>query len=203
MSDEASVIQIHSVAEAYLYLMVQPCPFCENAPLEKTHDLTKTGPGDSGWRLSASCPACRQDSTLLFEIQPPPTREQAQSSRINPTPRPSRAIDLLGWLTLFQSILAAANKQKGAQRSRELAAEAAQCLDEALKFYQGDEELPPPDAFFTERSRRRFEAHPQQFARSQWLERRLRLPDTNAQTTAAASSRKPKWWQFWRRRDAD
>jgi hypothetical protein len=194
---ELPVVSVHSVAEAYLYLMSLRCPVCGKGPVRERGQITKGKPEGDEWSLAAACAACQEPCVAQFRIQPTPTRAQARSSEINPTPHRSEAIDLLGWLTLFQTILAASEKEPDRPSARQLACEAALCLDEALKFYESDDELPRPDAFFTEESRRRFREHPHHFARSKWRQRRLMLPDAAARTRAADS---PRWWQFWRRR---
>lgn len=193
---DAQFLTVHSVAEAYLCLLVTPCRDCGRGPLKQRGDLTRTAAARGGWLLPAACAACGNRAELAFDIQPPPTREQAQSDIINPTSEHSQAIDLLGWVTLFQAILAESQKQTDRQMARQLAWESAQCLDEALKFYDGDNELPSVDAFFTDLGRTRFRDHPQYFARSKWRERRLLLPDARTRGPAAGRPRR-KWWHFW------
>jgi hypothetical protein len=193
-------IPVHSVAEAYLYRMATPCPACHRGALAQTGDLTKAGDATSRWTLATRCGSCNAAETLQFAIDPVPGREQAKSCRINATSEPSKAIDLLGWLSLFQSILGAAGKATDKAEGRQLAIEAAQCLDEAFKFYGPGEELPGPEAFFSESSRQRFASHPQQFALSRWRVRRLMLPDVEARTLAASAERPRPWWRFWRER---
>jgi len=200
MSFDDSLIPVHSVAEAYLYLMATPCPACHRGALAQRGDLTKAGGATSGWTLATRCGSCNAAETLRFAIDPVPSREQAESCRINATSEPSKAIDLLGWLSLFQSILGAAGKATDKAEGRQLAIEAARCLDEAFKFYGPGEELPGPEAFFSESSRQRFASHPQQFALSKWRERRLKLPDVGARTLAAAVERPRRWWRFWGKR---
>jgi hypothetical protein len=100
---------------------------------------------------------------------------------------------------LFQSILEASAHAADKTGQRELAYEAALCLDEALKFYDSDEELPSEDAFFSEAGRRRYREHPQHFARSKWRERRLKLPDAAAKTQPPTGRSQRCWWRFWRR----
>lgn len=197
MSFDDSLIPVHSVAEAYLYLMATLCPACHRGALTQRGDLTKAGGSPSRWMLETRCGTCNAAGTFRFVIDPPPSREQAQSNQINPTPEPSKAIDLLGWLSLFQSILGAAGKAKDKAEGRQLAIEAAHCLDEAFKFYNPGEELPRAEAFFTEASRRRFASRPQQFAMAQWRERRLRLPDKDVMTMPASADRPRPWWRFW------
>lgn len=195
MTSSERLIHVHSVAEAYLYLMTLRCPRCGRGPVQPSQDLTKTSDHESAWRMPTRCGACEYLSAVHFEIKPEPTREAARSDCINPTSDRSSAIDVLGWLTLFQSIIAASERETDRAAARQLAREAAQCLDEALKFYEDAGELPGHDAFFTDESRQRFREHPQHFARSTWLQRRLMLPEMKWTTTAA---RPRRWWQFWR-----
>ncbi len=104
----------------------------------------------------------------------------------------------MGWLTLFSTILSASEKEKNKKTAKSLAAEAALCLDEAVKFFRPDCDLPDEGAFFTENSRRRFRAHPGHFAQSKWRERRLLLPDVKAAVTADGRAPRARWWQFWK-----
>jgi len=195
MTRDLPVALVHSIAEAYLYLMTRHCPLCGKGLVRERGQITRGNADEDAWTLAAACAACQNDCVAHFKIQPTPTREQAQSDKINPTADRSQAIDLLGWLTLFQSILSASEKETDRQAARQLAYEAAQCLDEAMKFYDADDEIPREDAFFNEDSRQRFLEHPQYFARSKWRQRRLMLPDAKVRTRAAA---RPRWWQFWR-----
>lgn len=191
------VIVIHSVAEAYLYFMVSVCRSCRGGPVRPEGSLVKTADADAPWRMSGRCAACDRVEPFVFQIEPPPTREQARSSVVNPTHDRSRAIDLLGWLTLFQSIMTAADQQQDKAAARQLCHEAGMCLDEALKFYGPAEDLPGSDAFFSESSRRQFVAHPARFERSTWQQRRDMLPPARGD----AERREPRrrWYQFWRR----
>jgi len=196
MTTDLSPVPAHSVAEAYLYLKVARCPACGRGGLRADGELTRAR---DDWEISCACTACRKRVTIHFDIQPVPTREAAQSSVINPTPKPSRAIDLLGWLQLFQQIATAAGREKDKTLGRELAIEAARCLDEALKFYDGDNELPAPSAFFTAEGKTALRQHPQRFARSIWLQRRAKLPQAReAGADSATNPRKAKrrWWPF-------
>jgi len=197
MYTDSDVVQVHTVAEAYLYLMIVRCRTCGKGPLEQRGDLTRAASAPGGWLLESVCSTCGAERPLCFAVEPAPTREQARFDRINPTSERSAAIDLLGWLSLFQTILGESSQHRNKPTARQLAYEAAQCLDEALKFYERDHELPDESAFFTEESRRRFRDHPQYFNRSKWRERRLRLPDIAAQTQPLHESKRP-WWQFWR-----
>src|SRR5262245_2933777 len=96
-----SAVEVHSVAEDYLYLMTLRCPVCGKGPVRERGELTKGGTDQQDWTLAASCEACGHDCIVGYRIDPPPTRTEAKSDRINPTSERSQAIDLLGWLTLF------------------------------------------------------------------------------------------------------
>lgn len=198
MYAETEVVTVHSVAEAYLYAMILRCPACAKGPMKPRRELTRKEASPGGWMMVVACAACGDDAALLFAIDPMPTRAQAKSDCINPTPQPSRAIDLLGWLSLFQTIIAESEKAKDKQIGRQLAYEAAQCLDEAMKFYDGDNELPGDDAFFGQDSLRRFRDHPEYFNRSKWRQRRLMLPEMTSKTRSPQEKRRRRW-RFWRR----
>ena len=96
-----------------------------------------------------------------------------------------------------------ANDRAGA---RQLQIEAGLCLDEALKFYDDDNDLPPEEAFYSDDSRTRFRDRPGLFARQRLIELRGELPKSSApgtgQTPAAEdrSSPPPSAGQHWWRR---
>lgn len=197
MVSREPVVVLHSVAEAYLYLMADRCNACGRGPLRAGGELTKTADKKAPWRILAECPGCSRCEPISFLIDPPPTREQALSSVVNPTPFHSRAIDLDGWLTLFQSILAAAEAQVDKATSRQIGMEALMCVDEALKFYETGHDAPRGDAFFSDSSRQRFLAQPGQYSKSVWERRRAILDDTLKQAGGKSAGR--RWYRFWRK----
>jgi hypothetical protein len=201
MENDSPIVEAHSVAEAYLYLKVTACPRCQRGMLVPTVDLTCEA---DAWQMPCTCQRCRKSVTLRFRIDPPPSRAAAQSRLINPTKESSRAIDLLGWLNLFQHIVTAAGRTADRTEGRELAMEAAACLDEALKFYEGDNEIPPMSAFFSDDGKATLRNHPERFARSTWIERRMSLPKaTSAGPVVPPSTRKRgRWWPFKKRRES-
>lgn len=199
MATDPPTVQAHSVAEAYLYLKVSPCPRCLRGLLTPLVDLTSES---DGWRLSCTCQHCDSTVDLRFQIDPAPSRESAQSKVINSTDEPSRAIDLLGWLNLFHQIVTAAGRTEDRAEGRELALEAAACLDEALKFYEKENEMPPRAAFFTDAGKAALRDHPQRFLRSMWLQRRMTLPQANAATRGTdkpPAQKRRRWWPFGRK----
>lgn len=202
MDVDLPIARVHSIAEAYLYVKTLTCPACGKGPLRTPGDITRHTTAESGWRLAAECLACRRMHVAGFIIEPPPTRQQAASDCINPTPEPSEAIDLLGWLQLFQTILKASQEEADREAARRLAWESAQCLDEALKFYDEGEELPRESAFFSDTSKARFREHPGHFARSVWRQRRIMLPHARPRE-APSGPADSRWWHFWKRGRAE
>lgn len=101
----------------------------------------------------------------------------AELSAINPTNDPSRIIDVGQWITLAHMFFEQAGAAGSANQARITNLKAAQCLDEALKFYDDPvNDLPPADALFSETSRARFREAPQQFSRQRLLSQRRKLP---------------------------
>ena len=109
--------------------------------------------------------------------------EKGEAPPINPSGSPSRVIDLPGWLTLHQLLTNGARNRSDEARStadrtlsRQMLIQASQCLEEALKFYDIDNDLPPEDAFFTNAGRRQFRESPEMFLRT-------RIASLRAQST--------------------
>ena len=131
---------------------------------------------------------------------------------ISASESPSKLIDLSGWLTLvslFQEQARAHPNEKAKARPFELMASA--CLEEALKFYDADNDLPPEDAFFFTASRKRFVDRPELFTRQRLINERNALPRVPAAqpsaptvkpeaSTPPESSGKPSWWPFGKKR---
>jgi hypothetical protein len=99
---------------------------------------------------------------------------------INGTNRLSQAIDVAGWLTLHAMLSANARERAGqavspADRTvaRQLQIQAGECIEEALKFYDADNDLPPEDALFTDEGRRQFREQPELFLRGRLVSLRV------------------------------
>jgi hypothetical protein len=141
---------------------------------------------------------------VIFDVSRCPrgdNGEPTNTSQINATDEPSRILDVGQWLVLFQVILTAASKEPDRIEARRLGYEAAQCLEEALKFY-ADNDAPPADALFTPRSRRRFEQNPESFSRGRLIDMRSKLPTLGHMerqiTNPAPRAIRKKWWQVWK-----
>jgi len=146
--------------------------------------------------VPVTCRACGRSDTVRFDLSGLETGEAAMgldgwaalaqsgaAPPINRGKRCSQVIDVGGWLTLYGMLLAggqARSEQTGQQTDRTVARQmqlqAGECLDEALKFYDADNDLPPKSAFFTKRSRRQFREHPDLFLRQRLVSLRAKLP---------------------------
>ena len=129
----------HSLAEAYLYLMATPCASCDKGPLSGSEARPVAGPGEAMIvSITATCRACGTVHELSFELpEGTGTDESGAPPTVNPTEEPSRIIDVARWITLFRVITEAAGRESDKSEARRLGLEAAQCLEEALKFYDG------------------------------------------------------------------
>ena len=202
-------LSVHSWLEAHLYLQVTPCQDCSKGPWQ-----IQSEPQDPrGRTLRARCLHCHAEKEFTFECSPAGVGEGAGASAseqspelreelINPSPAPSRVVDVGQWLSLFYLLVETASKAADKAETRRLTFRAAQCLDEALKFYTADDELPPASALFTEPSGQAFAEHPERFARQRLRDLRGKLPDLRVMARRLArdaqKAGRRRWWQFWR-----
>ncbi len=177
MSDAPLVA--HSLAEAYLYILATPCASCGRGPLRGSEAELANDDGEAcAVSIAVTCGSCQGLTRLRFRLPTPPEPIPAQQAPVvNPTAEPSQILDPGQWLTLFRMLAETAGHEASKSGARRLALEAAQCLDEALKFYNDeDNDLPPVEAFLGKDSRARFKAHPEQFSRRRLLHLRSKLP---------------------------
>ena len=197
MTDTPAVA--HSLAEAYLYLMATPCRACGKGPLWGGA-ARGVAAAEGGWimRIPATCGACQAASEHAFRLlrRPDPREGEHIAAVVNPTDEPSRLIDVAQWITLFRMITEAAARETDKIEARHMGLEAAQCLEEALKFYDdADNDLPPAEAFFHHTSRERFRAQPEQFSRRRLLDLRSKLPSMTVMRARLKAPRKKPWWR--------
>lgn len=200
MSDRP--LAAHSLAEVYLYLMITPCRECGRGPLRGADARAHEQDWGMGLVVDVTCGACKHQTQLVFKV---PTDQLAAARQsppdaaaiVNPTNEPSRIIDVPGWVTLFGVIIEGAARTADKVEGRKIGYEAAQCLEEALKFYDDDNDFPPDSAFFTEDSRRRYQDHPDKLARSRLINLRAKLPTLDAMEKQLAHSKKKRWWKPW------
>jgi hypothetical protein len=205
MTHTDKVLPAHSLAEAYLYLMATPCAACGKGPLAGSDPRPAQRNAERlHLVMRVACGACGARTIVTFDLPAAAATPQADGiPEINPTDEPSRIIDVAQWLTLFRSIVEAAGKTADKKEARRLGIEAAGCLEEALKFYDDEEnDLPPASAMFHAASRERFRNNPEQFSRRRIVEHRAKLPalshmrDQTRKLDSKKAGRKP-WWKLW------
>lgn len=171
----------HSVAEAYLYLMATPCRSCGKGPL-RADEPHRAVPQDGGAILSVSvrCGACDGVQSYAFGVgSAQAVADEATLFEVNPTPEPSHILDVGQWVMLYHLHVESARQEVDRAEARGMRLRAAQCLQEALKFYEDPHnDLPPPEALFCEATRERFREHPENFSRQRILSLLARLPRT-------------------------
>ncbi|HEY3243305.1 MAG TPA: hypothetical protein VGM03_08130 [Phycisphaerae bacterium] len=180
-----------SLAEVYLYLMVTPCAACEEGPLRAGDATSRQESGRLRVEVPVTCAACGQRGSRHFEL-PLEARDSMHQNRISADGSVSPIIDVAQWMTLFRMIAEAADRQSDKIEARRLGYEAAQCLEEALKFYVADNDLPPARAFFTDKSRALLREHPEYFSRQRLLELRAKLPALNVMERKLRGRRTPR-----------
>jgi len=194
----AAPLRAHSVVEACLYLMATPCTACRSGAFAVEAPVAGHVPG--GVRIAATCRNCGLTQGWEFIAPEADLRGDplSTSAPINASDEPSRLIDVVQWVTLAQVLLEASATTPGAQEQRWRRIRAGQCLDEALKFYDAENELPPATGLMTESSRSAVREHPQRYARSRLLQQRGELPvhGLSERMPASARGRRP-WWKFW------
>jgi hypothetical protein len=100
-----------------------------------------------------------------------------EGTNLNPTEEPSHILDVGQWIMLFRLFEQQAAGAPSKVEARVLNLKAGACLNEALKFYEEDDnDLPPGSAMFTDSTRRRFREAPEQFSRRRLIGLRATLP---------------------------
>lgn len=198
------LLTAHSLAEVHLYVMVQICEECGEGPLRATMSQTETDGAESRLTIQTRCAHCRDESALRFvypSAQAPPAIGNV--SRINPTGDRSQILDVAQWVTLHRIMLGAASRATEKAETWELRCDAGECLDEALRFFEPQSDLPPASAFRTSRSRRRLQDRPELYIRQSIVAARRKLPTLRSEggiSSSIPSEPTRRWWQFWRPR---
>lgn len=160
-------LNAHSLAEASLFLTATPCRACGKGPLRA--EAPPEGSGEVV-NIGAECVSCHGLSSWVFRVR------RSSPGVLNASADASEILDVAQWIMLSGMIAARATAEADKIRKRLLYIEAAQCLEEALKFYAADNDIPPAGAFFHEGSRLRFRQSPEHFSRQRLLHLRSRLP---------------------------
>lgn len=194
MSKRLEPLIVHSLGEAYLYARVTPCAVCAG-PLDADEARFDHDAERRVVTLEATCRRCdalfereldvtgvnAADFALLQDYRLAGPWE-APSPGLNPTTEASLAIDLAGWLAAFtlvnelaRTALAPGSTSAERAAARRMRLVAGACLEEALKFYEEDNDLPSDEAFFGAEQRRQFWERPELFTRQYVADLRLAL----------------------------
>ncbi len=187
-------VPLNSLLEAELYFMVTGCPACGGGLAVAAEHVHWDAVG-AILTVPAHCTGCGGEVTRRFstrrvpteELQRgwvvwPPSGDRSAEQPINPGGRRSAVIDVAGWLALHDRFVEAARAAGedggagGAAEVRRLLLLAGGCLEEALRFYDPDNDLPPGRALFSAASRRQFRERPERFARPRLIGLRAALP---------------------------
>jgi hypothetical protein len=179
MSASNSVLHVISINELRCLLWVTPCPQCGRGPQEILDADLQASPTQA----NIACQACDAQRPQKFDAEFP-LQDSALAEPvvplINPTDEASELLDLNQWLGLFHLFLersALPDIDHSEHHHAQLWASA--CLDEALKFYDG-EELEPEAAFRCDLSRQAYEQYPQSFDHQALLDWHAKLPPAPA-----------------------
>lgn len=149
MTDQTA-IPVHSIQEEHLYVLLQRCG-CGH-PYELVSQSLESGGERPVDRITGRCQGCAGSRDFLFDVGGFfGDRGRYASLRVNPTPEPSRAIDLEGWTRLALFYLNMIPQAEGDGERTQTTFMAAQCIEEALKFFPPGEAEPGQDAFFSTR----------------------------------------------------
>ncbi len=195
-------LHAHSPAEAEYYLKVTPCPGCAKGPWE----IQVRRPEQDARSMSARCQNCHIERRFEFFCpEQDPAEANPEGDVINASDEPSRIIDVGQWLSLFFFLIDSAAKSPEKAETRKISFQAAQCLDEALKFYTPNDDLPLPSAFFVDTSREAMSRFPERFKLARLRELRSKLPDFHtmarrvADDLAGVHPPKKVKWRPWRK----
>lgn len=190
-------LQANSALEAIHYVHVSVCPTCRTGQLDAGQPGFDRATGEM--KVVALCMNCGASHLHRFQLTSavPALDPVSNPGAVNPSGEPSGLIDVVQWVTLSAQLLEAAEATPDRQEARWRKHRAAECLDEALKFYGPGEELPPAAACFAAGSLDRLRAHPDRFMRQRLVGLRNRLPSISASDRVLESIPEKPWWRLW------
>jgi hypothetical protein len=185
---------LHSLGEAYLYARVATCAVC-GGPLDTADARFDRVAEARTLTLEAVCRRCEAPLDREFDASGVAEAEFAllENARLagpwemdppvlNATDDASQVIDVAGWLTMFtwmndeaRTAGEQARDVAGRSAARRMRLVAGACLEEAGKFFEDDNDLPPDEAFFSDEARRQFWERPELFTRQHIANLRVAL----------------------------
>jgi len=207
------LVRVHSVQEEYFHLMVRACA-CGGPWF--SHEQVVERPGERlVHHVTARCAKCGKEQTFHFALpgetqldHPAPVRE------INPTNAPSEAVDAAEWMDLARFYIERIERLKDPTERAQSLLDARRCLEEALKFYGPDDDGPPPDALWSDASRRKVAKRPDAYRREALEAMLAKMPTIDKLQQADAMEQREfrkalkeaarrrvgrRWWEFWKR----
>jgi hypothetical protein len=164
-----------SMAEADLYVSMQPCPNCASTGQTvqgSTVETVATVDGEQVWLLTARCPQCAEFHEYRFRFPAEPATPVDGHQRFGGD-EPSELFDAGQWLLVADAMLEDVPEHPGelaparrrALRDRVDVAVAA--VEEALKFLPEGGNAVSPFAFWSEPGYRLFSSQPWMFERDE------------------------------------
>ncbi len=215
-TNEHNPLVSYSIVERHFYLMTLRCDSCGNGPFEFVSKEQSPDQKIDIWYVR--CKKCQSGRRLIFDrtslLIDTEQFSENQLPVVNPSDKPSKLLDVGQWLAIFQAIISAAAQQEDKKEIQRLGYEAALALEEAIKFYSPESDLPPEDAMWTENTKKQFREHPEAFERHRILQMREKLPalkvmkqaiNTKANTSVDKPNKdnpkqdkvKRSWWKRW------
>jgi len=194
MSKASRPPRLHSLGEAYLYVRVTPCAVCAG-PLDGDEARCERDAAAGTLSLETCCRRCEAPFERVFDASGVVEAEftllhegrlagpwQLDPPELNLTEDASEVIDVAGWLAMFTWVNDEARRAgeqardaAGRSAARRMRLVAGACLEEALKFFEEDNDLPPDEAFFGDETRRQFWERPELFTRQYITDLRFAL----------------------------
>ncbi len=205
-------VPVHSVQEEYFYLMVRRCA-C-GGPWTSTGQTVERSGDRIVHHVSVRCAACGQERAVRFALEAPARRDPTPVREINPTAEPSRALDAAEWMDLARFYLERIERLEEPTERAQSLLDARGCLGEALKFYGPGDGGPPPEALWSDASRRKVADRPDAYRREALEAMLAKMPTTERLRQADAPEERElrkalqetarrrvgrRWWEFWKR----
>ncbi len=182
-----SILLAHSLGEVLLYLRVTPCGSC-GAGLIFPGSPSVVDRMAVEVEFVTSCAQCDAQKAVRFRVpELPKDHESSIDGPISLSEEASSILDVSQWITLCHVLLEEAGLLSDKVQARKRKIQAARCLEEAIKFFdEVDNDLPPPDAFFHESSKRQFKDRPELFSKSKLIDLRATLPTDSSRRGGAS-----------------
>ena len=168
-------LEAHSPQEAVLYVMVHPCAVCGHNVVTP-HPQLDTARAEHPVVLG-ECDNCGTVHRYVFSIARGLLCDDpiGANQPLNPAAARSRIIDAVQWVSLYAHFAEQSSQTPDKHEARWRMIRAGECLDEALRFYDGND-LPSDDVLFTPGSKELVRLHQSRYDRSRLVDLRRKCP---------------------------